>query len=71
MVVDAYGSDPIPTGSRRGMVSGSFFHVIAAVAMTHSPPSFDAAFRESRLETLIAWRRDVRRFRAPAGAVRR
>jgi cobyrinic acid a,c-diamide synthase len=31
MVVDAYGSDPAPTGSRRGHVSGSFFHVIAAV----------------------------------------
>jgi len=30
-VVDAYGSDPVPTGSRRGQVSGSFFHVIAAV----------------------------------------
>jgi cobyrinic acid a,c-diamide synthase len=30
-VVDAYGSDPAPTGSRRGPVSGSFFHVIAAV----------------------------------------
>jgi len=30
-VVDAYGSDPVPTGSRRGMVSGSFFHLIAAV----------------------------------------
>ncbi len=29
-VVDAYGSDPAPTGSRRGPVSGSFFHVIAA-----------------------------------------
>jgi cobyrinic acid a,c-diamide synthase len=31
MVVDAYGSEPVPTGSRRGLVSGSFFHVIAAV----------------------------------------
>jgi cobyrinic acid a,c-diamide synthase len=30
-VVDAYGSAPVPTGSRRGPVSGSFFHVIAAV----------------------------------------
>jgi cobyrinic acid a,c-diamide synthase len=30
-VVDAYGSEPVPTGSRRGLVSGSFFHVIAAV----------------------------------------
>ena len=30
MVVDAYGSAPAPTGSRRGLVSGSFFHVIAA-----------------------------------------
>ncbi|MDB5394328.1 MAG: Nitroreductase family [Rhodospirillales bacterium] len=29
--------------------------------MTNDPPSFDAAFRD-RLETLIAWRRDVRRF---------
>jgi cobyrinic acid a,c-diamide synthase len=31
MVADAYGSEPVPTGSRRGLVSGSFFHVIAAV----------------------------------------
>ncbi|HEX4507774.1 MAG TPA: cobyrinate a,c-diamide synthase [Alphaproteobacteria bacterium] len=31
MVVDAYGSEPAPTGSRRGAVSGSFFHVIASV----------------------------------------
>jgi len=31
MVVDAYGSEPVPTGNRRGLVSGSFFHVIAAV----------------------------------------
>jgi cobyrinic acid a,c-diamide synthase len=30
MVSDAYGSDPLPAGSRRGLVSGSFFHVIAA-----------------------------------------
>lgn len=30
-VIDAYGSAPVPTGSRRGLVSGSFFHVIAAV----------------------------------------
>jgi cobyrinic acid a,c-diamide synthase len=30
MVSDAYGSDPAATGSRRGLVSGSFFHVIAA-----------------------------------------
>jgi cobyrinic acid a,c-diamide synthase len=30
-IVDAYGSDPVPAGSRRGAVSGSFFHVIAAV----------------------------------------
>ncbi len=29
--------------------------------MTATPPSFDAAFQD-RLETLIAWRRDVRRF---------
>jgi cobyrinic acid a,c-diamide synthase len=27
---DAYGSEPIPTGSRRGLVSGTFFHVIVA-----------------------------------------
>lgn len=27
---DAYGSEPVPTGSRRGLVSGTFFHVIAA-----------------------------------------
>ena len=26
---DAYGSAPVPTGSRRGRVSGTFFHVIA------------------------------------------
>jgi len=31
MVRDAYGSEPVPTGSRRGHVSGSFFHVIAAM----------------------------------------
>jgi hypothetical protein len=30
-VIEAYGSAPVPTGSRRGLVSGSFFHVIAAV----------------------------------------
>jgi cobyrinic acid a,c-diamide synthase len=30
MVRDAYGSEPAPMGSRRGHVSGSFFHVIAA-----------------------------------------
>jgi cobyrinic acid a,c-diamide synthase len=30
-IVDAYGSEPVLTGSRRGTVSGSFFHVIAAV----------------------------------------
>jgi cobyrinic acid a,c-diamide synthase len=28
-VADAYGSDPAPAGSRRGHVTGSFFHVIA------------------------------------------
>jgi cobyrinic acid a,c-diamide synthase len=28
---DAYGSAPAPTGSRRGTVSGTFFHVIAPV----------------------------------------
>jgi cobyrinic acid a,c-diamide synthase len=26
---DAYGSAPAPTGSRRGLVTGSFFHCIA------------------------------------------
>jgi cobyrinic acid a,c-diamide synthase len=30
-VSDAYGSEPGPDGSRRGLVSGSFFHVIASV----------------------------------------
>ena len=30
LVADAHGSDFVPAGSRRGMVSGSFFHVIAA-----------------------------------------
>jgi cobyrinic acid a,c-diamide synthase len=30
MVSDAYGAEPMPAGSRRGLVSGSFFHVIAA-----------------------------------------
>jgi cobyrinic acid a,c-diamide synthase len=30
LVSDAYGSTPEPGGSRRGLVSGSFFHVIAA-----------------------------------------
>jgi cobyrinic acid a,c-diamide synthase len=30
LVSDAYDSEPVPTGSRRGLVSGSFFHVIAA-----------------------------------------
>jgi cobyrinic acid a,c-diamide synthase len=30
-VQDAYGSEPVPTGGRREQVSGSFFHVIAAV----------------------------------------
>ncbi len=29
MVSDAYGSEPAPTGSRRGRVTGSFFHAIA------------------------------------------
>ena len=28
-VIDAYGSPPLPAGSRRGFVSGSFFHAIA------------------------------------------
>jgi cobyrinic acid a,c-diamide synthase len=31
LVSDAYGSEPQPAGSRRGHVSGGFFHVIAAV----------------------------------------
>eukprot|EP01037_Dinobryon_pediforme_P009480 gene9480-9560_t len=30
-VVDAYGSAPVPSGSQRGLVTGSFFHLIAAV----------------------------------------
>jgi cobyrinic acid a,c-diamide synthase len=30
LISDAYGSVPVPAGSRRGQVSGSFFHVIAA-----------------------------------------
>lgn len=30
-VVDAYGSAPAPSGSQRGHVTGSFFHLIAAV----------------------------------------
>ena len=30
-VRDAYGGAPEPSGSRRGLVSGSFFHAIAAV----------------------------------------
>jgi cobyrinic acid a,c-diamide synthase len=30
VVSDAHGAEPQPTGSRRGLVSGSFFHVIAA-----------------------------------------
>jgi cobyrinic acid a,c-diamide synthase len=32
MVGDAYGSDPVASGSRRGLVSGSFFHVIAVAS---------------------------------------
>ena len=28
-VIDAYGAPPLPAGSRRGRVTGSFFHVIA------------------------------------------
>jgi cobyrinic acid a,c-diamide synthase len=31
-VSDAYGSEPEPAGSRRGRVSGSFFHVIATAS---------------------------------------
>jgi cobyrinic acid a,c-diamide synthase len=30
LVSDAHGAELVPTGSRRGMASGSFFHVIAA-----------------------------------------
>jgi len=30
MAGDAYGAEPSPSGSRRGRVSGSYFHVIAA-----------------------------------------
>jgi cobyrinic acid a,c-diamide synthase len=30
LVTDAYGSDPVPSGSRRGLATGSFFHLIAA-----------------------------------------
>ena len=29
---DAHGGEPVSAGSRRGLVSGSFFHVIAAMA---------------------------------------
>ncbi len=32
LVSDAYGAEAVPTGSRRGRVSGSFFHVIAVAA---------------------------------------
>nr|WP_294512181.1 cobyrinate a,c-diamide synthase [uncultured Rhodopila sp.] len=32
MVADAYGAEPVPAGSRRGQVSGGFFHVIAVVS---------------------------------------
>ena len=28
-VVDAYGSAPVPSGSRHGNVTGSFFHVLS------------------------------------------
>lgn len=31
-VTDAYGSEPAPAGSRRGLVSGSFFHLIAVAS---------------------------------------
>jgi cobyrinic acid a,c-diamide synthase len=31
MVADAYGTAPVAAGSRRGNVTGSFFHAIAAV----------------------------------------
>ena len=30
LVSDAYGGEPVPAGSQRGLVSGSFFHLIAA-----------------------------------------
>jgi cobyrinic acid a,c-diamide synthase len=30
LVSDVHGAEPVATGSRRGMVSGTFFHVIAA-----------------------------------------
>ncbi|PSC04844.1 cobyrinic acid a,c-diamide synthase [Alsobacter soli] len=33
---DAYGSEPAPSGSRRGLVTGSFFHVIAGIAESRS-----------------------------------
>jgi len=32
LVSDAHGADAVPAGSRRGLVSGSFFHVIAAAS---------------------------------------
>jgi cobyrinic acid a,c-diamide synthase len=32
MVADAHGGEPVAAGSRRGQVSGSFFHVIAVVS---------------------------------------
>jgi cobyrinic acid a,c-diamide synthase len=32
MMEDAHGGDPILSGGRRGNVSGSFFHLIAAAA---------------------------------------
>jgi cobyrinic acid a,c-diamide synthase len=32
LVSDAYGADPTPTGGRRGLVSGSFFHVITVAS---------------------------------------
>ena len=37
---DAYGSEPLAAGARRGKVSGSFFHVIAGEddAILHFPP---------------------------------
>ena len=31
-VTDAYGADPVPSGSRRGQVTGSFFHLIAVAS---------------------------------------
>jgi cobyrinic acid a,c-diamide synthase len=32
MAADAYGAEPAPAGSRRGLVTGSFFHCVAEVS---------------------------------------